>query len=182
MNAQPWARPYAPRTAARRYSLFHLLIQRLASSKLGSSLLSRTLHPLDRIAFKLTRGRTTLATILAGIPVLVLTTLGAKSGMAHTLPVLGLPIDYAPESFAIVASNWGQTHHPAWYYNLLAHPRATCTVEGHTGEYVAHRATGEEYERLWRCALETYVGFSIYQKRAGDRRIPIMVMTPIREK
>jgi deazaflavin-dependent oxidoreductase (nitroreductase family) len=182
MDARSWAPSSTQKKSERQYSLFHLVIQRIASTKLGSSMLSFSLHHLDRIVYKITGERTTLSSLLAGIPVIVLTTTGAKSGLPRTTPVLCLRDEYAPETFAIVASNFGNEHHPAWYYNLKAHPRVMCKVEGRIGEYFARQATGEDYERLWQRAEETYFGFSLYKQRAGDRLIPIFVMTPEQRK
>ena len=182
MNARSWAPPSTPEKSERRYSFFQLVIQRVASTKLGSSMLSYSLHHLDRIVYKITGERMTLSSLLAGIPVVVLTTTGAKSGLRRTTPVLCLRNEFAHETFAIVASNFGNEHHPAWYYNLKAHPRVTCKVEGRIGEYFARQAAGEDYERWWRRAEETYFGFSLYKKRAGERLIPIFVMTPEQRK
>ncbi len=83
-----------------------------------------------------------------------------------------------PERFALIASNWGQRRHPAWYYNLKANPQARVTIDGQARDYRAQEATDEEYERFWNYARETYFGFDLYRKRAGDRHIPILVLTP----
>lgn len=131
---------------------------------------------MDRTLLKLTIKRTTLTSVLSGLPVVVVTTVGAKSGVARTVPLACIRDERDPNSFALVASNWGQDHHPAWYFNLRACPRATCLISGRTGEYVAHEATGEEYERFWQRATDAYIGFPAYRQRAGNRHIPIMVM------
>jgi deazaflavin-dependent oxidoreductase (nitroreductase family) len=89
------------------------------------------------------------------------------------------PRPRAEGDFAIVASNFGQRHNPAWYYNLKANPRVSCTLGGAVASYHAHEAQGEEYDRFWRLALETYIGFPGYRERAGERHIPIMVLRRI---
>jgi len=165
----------------RRYSLFNSLIQKFASSRPGAWFFARTLHHFDRVFLKLSGGRTTMTSILAGLPVVILTTVGAKSKLPRTLPLLCIRDERSPDTFAIVASNWGQHHYPAWYYNLKANPRATCSVRGQAGEYVAHEAAGEEYEKFWDCAEDTHVGYPLYKQRATHRRIPIMVMTPVKQ-
>jgi deazaflavin-dependent oxidoreductase (nitroreductase family) len=109
----------------------------------------------------------------------MLTTTGAKSGLPHTIPLIYIRDEENPEIFALIASNWGQDHNPAWYYNLKKNPCAVCSIRGETREYLAHEATGEEYERFWQRATETYVGYPLYKARAGSRRIPIMAMTPV---
>jgi hypothetical protein len=62
---------------------------------------------------------------------------------------------------------------------LKANPRAICAIGGKVGEYMAHEASGEEYERFWQCALDTYIGYPNYKQRVDERHIPIMVMTPV---
>ena len=75
-----------------------------------------------------------------------------------------------------MASNFGQQHYPAWYFNLKANPLATCTLRGQAGEYLAHEAEGAEYDHYWQLAQAAYAGFPLYKERASHRRIPIMVL------
>jgi len=133
---------------------------------------------MDRAVFALTRGRTNLSILLAGFPEVIVTTIGAKSGQPRTLPLVYIQDDAAPRAFALIASNFGQRHNPAWYYNLIAHPTATCTIDGQTGEYSAREATGAEYNKFWQAAVDTYFGYALYKQRASHRHIPIMIMTP----
>ncbi len=161
------------------YSLFHLFVQKIASSRPAAWFLSRTLHHFDRAFLKLTGRRMSLTTVLAGLPVVTVTTVGVKSGVLRTVPLGCIRDERDPNTFALIASNWGQDHHPAWYFNLKACPRATGSISGRTAEYVAHEASGEEYERFWQRAVDAYMGFPLYQQRAGKRHIPIMVMCPV---
>jgi deazaflavin-dependent oxidoreductase (nitroreductase family) len=62
------------------------------------------------------------------------------------------------DNLVAVASNWGRRHHPAWYYNLCAHPTATVTVGGVSRRVQAHKVTDEERDRLWQQNLEVYPG------------------------
>ena len=163
----------------KKYSIFHSLIQKFASTHPGTWLFSRTLHHFDRAFLKLTNNKTTLTSILAGVPIVILTSTGAKSGLPRNVPILCIRDESKPSRIAIVASNWGQKHHPAWYFNLKANPRATCSIAGQAGGYIAHEAEGEEYDKFWQAAMDTYLGFPLYQERAGDRHIPIMIMTLI---
>lgn len=133
----------------RNYSLFHTWMQKIGASRPGAWFYSRTLHHFDLICLKLTGGRATLANLLSGLPVVVVTTTGSKSGLPRTLPLLYISDQPDSRRFAIVASNWGQRHYPAWYCNLKANPRATCSIRGQVGEYIAHEAEGEEYEQFW---------------------------------
>ena len=182
MDTRGWTRSFASRESEYHYSFIQLLIHRIASTKPGSFVLARSLPHLDRIVYKMSGGRVTLSSVLAGIPVVVMTTIGAKSGVPRTVPVLCLRNEYAPETFAIVASNFGNEHQPAWYYNLKAHPRVVCKVEGRVGEYYARQARDEDYDRLWQHAQQVYFGFSLYKQRARHRRIPIFVMSPDQRK
>jgi deazaflavin-dependent oxidoreductase (nitroreductase family) len=81
-----------------------------------------------------------------------------------------------------MASNWGQRHHPAWYYNLRVHPTATVTVGGTSRRVRAHEASGDERERLWRWGLEVYPGYAAYERRAANRRIPVVVLASVSDK
>lgn len=162
--------------AKRHYSLFHSLMQKFASSRPGAWFFARALHHLDRIFLKLSNGRATLSSIFTGLPVVVLTTTGVKSGLPRTLPVLGIRDAGDPNLLAVIASNWGQDHHPAWYFNLKRNPIATCSIQGQVKTYTAHEACGEEYERFWHYAVDTYPGFPLYKQRAGERHIPIMIL------
>jgi deazaflavin-dependent oxidoreductase (nitroreductase family) len=162
----------------KKYSPFHSIIQRLAASPPGAWLLARSMHHLDRICLKLSGGRVSMTSLFTGLPVVILTTTGAKSGLPRTLPLLGIRDERDPTAFALIASNWGQRHYPAWYFNLRANPRAHCSIAGRVGHYVAHEATEEEYERFWRYAADTYLGYPLYKQRVAGRRIPILIMTP----
>ena len=136
---------------------------------------ARTLHHLDRLVFRLTKEHHTFANLITGLPVVMLTTTGAKSGKARTLPVLGIPDG---ERMVVVASNWGRRRQPGWYHNLRADPRASVSVGGASREVVAYEAEGEERDRLWRRGLEAYPGWVGYERRASNRRIPVMVLAP----
>ena len=163
---------------AKPYSALNRLVQRIASSAAGSWLFARVLHHLDRLVLSWSGGRATLTSYLSGAPVVLLTTTGARSGLPRTVPLLCIRDRLQPERFALIASNWGQRRHPAWYYNLKANPRSHASIDGRAADYLAREAGGEEYERFWNYAQETYFGFPLYKQRAGERRIPIMVLTP----
>lgn len=162
-----------------RYAPLYSLTRRIGSTRPGAWFFAHALHHLDRLTLKLTGGRATLTSALGGVPVVFVTTVGVKSGLPRTVPLLSIRDPQDPATFALVASNWGQRHYPAWYHNLTANPRATCTLQGVSREYIAHEASGEEYERFWQLAVDTYIGYSFYKQRVGKRRIPIVVMTPL---
>jgi deazaflavin-dependent oxidoreductase (nitroreductase family) len=150
-----------------------------AATAPASGVYLRVLHHLDRLSYRLTRGRHTFSSWLSGLPVVMLTTTGAKTGQQRTVPVIALPDG---GNLVVIASNWGQRQHPAWYFNLCAHPEATVTVGGVSRRVQAHEAAGEERDRLWQRDLEVYPGRTAYERRAANRRIPVVVLAPVRDK
>jgi deazaflavin-dependent oxidoreductase (nitroreductase family) len=136
---------------------------------------ARTLHHIDRAVYRLTRGRATFASWVAGLPIVMLTTTGAKSGRRHTLPLVALP---EGDRLVVIASNYGQFRNPAWYHNLRANPHATVCFEGVTREVVARELEGEERERHYSRGIEIYPGWTQYRKRASHRQIPVLELSP----
>jgi deazaflavin-dependent oxidoreductase (nitroreductase family) len=132
----------------------------------------RALVPLDRALGKATRGRV-VALHIDGLPSLLITTTGRKSGQPRTNPLL-----YAPDGdgYAVIGSNWGQQHHPAWSANLLADPHATITLAGREIPVVAELATGAERERLLGLVLEVWPAYQTYMERSG-REIRLFRLT-----
>ncbi len=147
----------------------------ITRTKAGSWFFARTLHHFDRPMLRLSRGRYSVTSLLAGLPVVIVTTIGAKSGQPRSLPLVAIP---DKENVILIASNFGQKHHPAWYYNLQAHPKAQLTYEGRTVTYTAHETAGEERERCWQRAVDLYSGYARYKARAGQRHIGVLLLTP----
>ena len=132
-------------------------LRRVAASGPGSWLFARALHRIDRPVYRLTRGRHTLASLLSGIPVVLLTTTGARSGRPRTVPVLGLP---TADGLAVIASNFGQRRQPGWYYNLRANPEGSVAVNGRSHRFRAVEAEGDRRGRIWEEGLRVYPGWS----------------------
>jgi deazaflavin-dependent oxidoreductase (nitroreductase family) len=151
-------------------------LRRLAASGPGSWLFARVLHRIDRPVYRLTRGRHTFANLLSGIPVVLLTTTGARSGRPRTIPVLGLP---TADGLAVIASNFGQEHQPGWYYNLRADPHGSVTVDRRTARFRAVEAEGDVRRRIWEEGLRVYPGWAEYERRASHRRIAVFVLEPV---
>ena len=139
-----------------------------------SWLMARILHHADALMLRLSHGKMTFAQF-SGLPIIELTTTGAKSGKQRTLPLTGLPDG---EKYILIASNFGQAHHPGWYYNLKANPRCTVRENGHTGVYIAREADEDENQRYYELAISYYIGYAAYKQRAGERKIPVMVLEP----
>jgi deazaflavin-dependent oxidoreductase (nitroreductase family) len=152
------------------------LMRRFAASGPGSWLFARVAHHLDRPIHRLTHGRHTLGSAITGLPVVMLTTTGARSGRTRTVPVLGIPFS---AGVAVIASNFGQRRHPAWYYNLRAHPDAQVVIDGVGRPVRAVEADGDRRAEIWREGLRVYPGFSQYEQRASHRRISVFVLEPV---
>jgi deazaflavin-dependent oxidoreductase (nitroreductase family) len=151
-------------------------IRRFASGGPGSWLFARVAHRIDRPVYRLTRGRNTFGGLVGGLPVVMLTTTGARSGQQRTVPVLGLPTE---DGLVVIASNFGQHRHPGWYHNLRANPEGEVVVDGAKRPFRAVEAEGERRQRIWRTGLEVYPGFSQYEKRASHRDIAVFVLEPV---
>jgi len=153
------------------------LIQRLAMIEvISSGFLSKYLHRMDTTVLKWSQGRKSLTTMLTGLPVVVLSTTGARSGVTRTTPVAGIPDG---EKIILIPSNFGSTAYPDWYYNLRAHPEVKLSLNGQIQEYVARIADQEERQNYWQLAVYYYPGYQSYSKRNAGREIPIFVLEPV---
>ncbi len=148
-------------------------IRKAAAGKPGSWLLARVLHRVDGLLARATGGRCSVTGLLAGLPVVFLTTTGARSGRPHTVPLVALA---SGDEVVVIASNWGRKSHPSWYVNLRSFPEAVVSVGGRSGVYTAAEVHGARREALWQRAIGLYPGFRTYAHRAGDRRIPVVVL------
>jgi deazaflavin-dependent oxidoreductase (nitroreductase family) len=114
---------------------------------------------------------------LRGRPIILLTSLGAKSGKLRKTALMRVEHD---GRYAVVASKGGAPEHPVWYYNLLAHPLVELQDGPVKKDYVSRIATGEEREVWWQRAVEAWPPYADYQKRT-DREIPVFVLTPVED-
>jgi deazaflavin-dependent oxidoreductase (nitroreductase family) len=153
------------------------IFRRFGASRPGSWFSARALDHIDRPVYRWSGGRTTLTAALTGLPLVMLTTTGAKSGRRTTAPVLGFE---EGDDVIVIGSNYGQAHHPAWVHNLRANPRAHLEIRGVAREATAEEATGPERERYLDLAAAVYPGYRIYVKRAAPRRIAVIRLIPYR--
>jgi deazaflavin-dependent oxidoreductase (nitroreductase family) len=160
----------------RQANLFQRLMRLSGAVPPISWLYARTLHHADRLVYRLTRGRATFVSLVTGLPIVMLTTTGAKSGQRRTLPLVALP---EGNRMIIIASNYGQYRNPSWYYNLRANPRATIIYEGVTREVMARELEGEERDRQYERGIGIYPGWTQYRERAAHRRIPVIELSPV---
>lgn len=155
-------------------SAFRMLMRRTVGTRPMAWLGARTLHHIDGLVYRLTRGRSTFSTWMSGLLVVMLTTTGARTGRQRTLPVLGIPDG---ENLIVIASNFGQQHHPAWYHNLRAHPRAWVAVDGVTQQVEAHVLSGQERDLWYERGIAINPGWVRYRERAA-RQIPVIRLEP----
>lgn len=123
--------------------------------------------------YKLSGGA--FGTKLSGMPVLLLTTTGRKSGRKRTVP---LTHQRDGDNFVVIASNGGNENHPAWYLNLRASPDAEVTIGREKTRVRAEIADTADRERLYASAVEKYGGYADYQREAA-RTIPVVVLKPV---
>ena len=154
---------------------FHRLVRRTAATRLMALIYGVIQQPLDRLVYRLSGGRATATSWLAGVKITMLTTTGAKSGRPRTLPVLGLPDG---EDVILIASNFGRSSNPSWYYNLRANPRATVEFDGKGRQLEARELSGVERERDYQRAEEIFPGFTRYRGWASNRQIPVLRLGP----
>lgn len=163
--------------APRRGNSVQMAMQRAAKTKAGSWTFQRTLYRVDRPLYRWTKGRLTVPDLATGVPVIMLTTTGAKSGLARTMPVAGIP-DPDTDGIFIMGTNYAQPRTPAWVFNLEAEPRCEVSWRGRNALAVAHAVTdAREREQAWSRASEFYLGFTDYRKRISDREVRIFRLT-----
>ena len=116
----------------------------------------------------------TRGTTLNDRPVVVLWTLGAKSGKIRKTPLMRVEHD---GEYAVVASMGGAPTHPVWYRNLLAHPLVELQDGPVRRDYVAREVTGAERDAWWERATAVWPDYDTYTTRT-ERQIPVVVLTP----
>lgn len=117
----------------------------------------------------------TQGTELKGRPVILLTTVGAKTGKLRKTPLMR--VEHGGD-YAIVASLGGAPKHPVWYYNVTKNPDVELQDGTRTGDYRAREVFGEEKAIWWRRAVEVWPDYEDYQRKT-DREIPVFVLTPL---
>jgi len=134
---------------------------------------ARVVNTIHRSVFQATKGR--VFGKVYGMPVLILTTTGRKSGQPRTT-MLTTPTDEDGNP-VIIASYGGDDRHPAWYLNLRENPDVEIIMGGEKQAKRARIATAEEKERIWPRVTSGYKGYAGYQERT-DRDIPVVILEP----
>lgn len=128
---------------------------------------------IDPALLRLTGGRFATTSML---PLVLLSVRGRKSGELRTVPLV-----YFTDGgdVILVASSFGRANHPAWYLNLVAGPDVELTAGGITAAYRSAEVTDPaERDRLYALAVRNYSGYGDYEELAGDRKIPVLRLTP----
>jgi F420H(2)-dependent quinone reductase len=134
--------------------------------------------PLDwsrEQADKYTDSGGTEGTELQGKPVILLTSVGAKTGKLRKTPLMRVEHD---GQYAIVASLGGAPKHPVWYHNVKKNPRVELQDGAVTGDYDAREVLGDEKAIWWERAVEAWPDYAKYQTKT-ERQIPVFVLTPV---
>jgi len=126
-------------------------------------------------AEKIMQSGGTEATELNGRPIILLTTVGAKTGKLRKTPLMR--VEHQGQ-YAVVASLGGAPKHPVWYHNIKKNPRVELQDKTVTKEYDAREVFGEEKAEWWERAVEAFPDYADYQKKT-EREIPVFVLTPV---
>lgn len=117
----------------------------------------------------------TKGTELNGKAVVLLTTVGAKTGKIRKTPLMRVEHD---GEYAVVASLGGAPKHPVWYFNIKANPLVELQDGTSSGDYEAREVFGDEKAVWWERAVAAWPDYAEYQKKT-DRQIPVFVLTPV---
>ncbi|WP_328440106.1 nitroreductase family deazaflavin-dependent oxidoreductase [Streptomyces sp. NBC_00444] len=137
-------------------------VQKVSSTPGFAKVAPHVVPALDRAVHRLTRGKVLLSAQM--LPGVILTSTGAKSGVARRTPLACMPED-AGRSWILVGSNFGRPGHPAWTHNLLARPDAEVSWKGRDMPVRARLLEGEERAAAWKAALEFWPPYAAYQAR-----------------
>lgn len=110
-----------------------------------------------------------------GLPIIIVTMVGHKSGKIRKVPVMRVEHD---GEYAIVASKGGAPEHPGWYHNLVADPRVDIQDGPDPAAYEVRIVTGDERATWWQRAVAAYPPYAEYQDKT-DREIPVFVASPV---
>ncbi|MBB5910521.1 nitroreductase family deazaflavin-dependent oxidoreductase [Actinoalloteichus hymeniacidonis] len=119
----------------------------------------------------------TEGTELNGLPVIVLTTVGAKTGKLRKTALMRVEHE---GSYAAVASLGGAPKHPVWYFNLQANPRVELQDKTVKKDYIAREVTGAEKAEWWERSVAAFPPYAEYQQKTS-REIPVFVLDPVED-
>lgn len=115
------------------------------------------------------------ANLLKGVPIIVLTSVGAKSGKLRKTALMRVEHE---GRYAVVASKGGAPDHPAWYWNLVAESHVELQDGEVRKDYRARELGGDDYETWWQRSVDVWPDYAEYAKKT-DRRIPVFLLEPM---
>jgi deazaflavin-dependent oxidoreductase (nitroreductase family) len=157
----------------RKPSAAQVGMQHMAATRAGAWFFARTLDHVDRALLRLSWGQVTLPGALAGLPVLTVTTTGARTGQPRSAPLVGVP---AGDDIAVIGTSFGQSRTPGWYHNMCSDPKVEVTYRDKTVKAIAREAKEDEWQAIWNRARTIYIGYEAYASRIKTRQIHIMVL------
>lgn len=147
--------------------------RKVATSSAFRKVAPKVIPPLDKALHRLTGGRVIMSRAM--VPSMVLTTTGAKSGLARQSPLACVPD--GRDGWWVVGSNFGQERHPAWTANLLAHPDANVSFEGATTPVRADLLDDDAKARVWPELIAVWPAYDDYVRSSG-RNIRVFHLVP----
>jgi deazaflavin-dependent oxidoreductase (nitroreductase family) len=144
------------------------LVKNALESDALVGLLKRTVPPLDRALLRGSRGWVNTAMQ----SVLLLETIGAKSGQRREIATLCMPVGI---DMVLVGSNWGQQRHPAWVHNLRTNPEAKVAFRGYVGPVESRELGGRERTEMWQRLIRYNPQYERYQSMTR-RTLPVMLL------
>ena len=160
----------------KRPNALQRLITRVYMLPILTPFWARFQRRIDEVFLRVSRNKYSMSEILGGISIVQLSTIGAKTGRSYTIPLVAA---FDEKNIILIASNFGGSHNPGWYYNLKKNPECHVQVNGRLGTYTAHEVEGEDREQYWQAAAANYKGYEMYKKRAPHRKIPVILLKPV---
>lgn len=156
-------------------NVFQRGVRLAASTRPGSAILARLLPTLDRTVARLSRGRTTAVELLAGLPVVEVTTTGRRSGKTRRTQLIAIPV---ADTLALLGTNFGQASTPTWALNLEADPAAVVTHRHLVVPVLARAANESERAEVLDRAGQVYLGYPKYLGRISGRTVRVFILAP----
>lgn len=158
-----------------RPTAFHRAVWKATSSSPGAWAFAKTAHHIDRYLLRVSKGKLSAPGVFAGLPPVLVTMTGARSGLRRTVPLIGIPVD---GDIALIGTRFGQPGTPAWYFNLKKTPQVEVEFGGRRAAAVAREVeAGPERDAIWARGCEVYAGYAAYARRIRDREIHVMVLS-----
>jgi deazaflavin-dependent oxidoreductase (nitroreductase family) len=148
-------------------------VQAFASTRPGAWTFSKLLRHADDLVGRVSKGRTSAPELLAGLPVLDITTTGRRTGVPRRTHLIAVP--YA-DTLALLGTNFGQRPTPAWVLNLEADPRLQVSFRGRTVDVVARAADEDERATVIAASSGVYGGYLRYQARITGRWLRVFLI------